>query len=454
VIANVGYNAESNFNVSYSINNGPVITELISQTIPSDSSIVHIFQTTGDFSTVNGVYNVKIYTSLVNDNNRYNDTLVTQVIHLANNDAAAINVLGGLTCGTSGTYGFIIKNNGADTLHSANINYSLNGNGVVTYPWAGSIPQFAQDTVMITITGLINGNNSLLYYTSMPNGVNDQNTSNDTTNATIVSVVGGQVTAPLVEGFELSTFPPQYWYDNSHNWLRDTACSGFGLSTACARYPFWSVPTSGILVSPYIDMSTITGSASLDFNEAYARYSAQYSDTIKINVSTDCGVTWTNIWTKGGTDLATVPDQTGLFVPTANQWRHVSIGITSYIGLSPVLFEFDAVSGYGNDGFIDDINIFHSTTTGISTPINDKSISIYPNPSSGNFNVQVNGMSSDNITISVYNAIGQKVKEVDGKLNAGTSLFEINMEGQSNGIYNVKIESNKTIINKTLNLIR
>jgi hypothetical protein len=454
VVTNVGSNPQSNFPISYSINNGPVINEMIALTIPPDSSIIHIFQTTGDFSIVNGVYNVKIYTALSIDGNRYNDTLVAQVTHLANNDAAAINVLGGTACGTSFTYGFVLKDNGADTLHSANINYSLNGNTVITYPWTGSIPQFGLDTVMITISGLLNGNNSLQYYTSMPNGVNDQNTINDTTYATLLSVAGGQVTAPLIEGFELSTFPPQYWTNTSNEWSRTTTCSGFGLSTACTMYPFYYITTNGNLVSAYIDMSSITSVANLDFNVAYARFSASYSDTILVKASLDCGNTWTTLYIKGGVELSTAPDQTSVFTPTANQWRHESIDISTYAGMPSVLFEFVAKSGYGNDAYIDDINIYHSTTTGISTSTNDHGISIYPNPSSGNFNVQVTGLGSDNIMISVYNAIGQKIKEVNSKLNGGTSLFEINMDGQSNGIYNVKIESNKTIVNKTLNLIR
>jgi len=454
VVSNVGSNPQSNFPISYSINNGPVVTETVALTLQPDSSTIHIFQTTGDFSVVNGVYNVKIYTALANDDNRYNDTLVTPVTHLANDDAAAINVLGGTACGYSFTYGFVFKNNGAAVMTSVNINYSLNGNSVVTIPWTGSLPQLGIDTVMITVPGLINGTNTLQFYTSMPNAVNDQNPSNDTTYASLLSVAGGQITAPLIEGFENNTFPPQYWTNTSNEWARTTACSGFGLSTACTMYPFYYITTNGNLVTGYINMANITAQANLDFNVAYARFDSAYSDTLLVNISTDCGNTWTNIYTKGGTTLATAPDTTGVFTPTANQWRHESIDISAYAGLPSVLFEFVAKSGYGNDAYIDDINIYHSTTTGTSSISNNQQVSIFPNPSSGNFNIQISGPSSDNIMISVYNAIGQKIKEVDGKLNGGTSQFEINMEGQSNGIYNVKIESNKTIINKTLNLIR
>ena len=454
LVSNVGSNPESNFPISYSINGGPVVTETVALTLQPDSSTVHIFQTPGDFSTVGATYSVKIYTAMVNDDYRGNDTLVTNVTHLAADDAAAINVLGGTACSNSFTYGFVVGNDGVDTLTSVNINYSLNGNAVITYPWTGSIAPMGTDTVLITITGLINGTNTLQYYTTSPNGVNDQNHNNDTTNVNLISASGGQITAPLIEGFELSTFPPQYWVNATNEWARTTACSGFGLSTACTIYPFYYVTTNGNLVSPYVDMSGITAQVNLDFNVAYARFDSAFSDTIMINVSVDCGNTWTNIYTKGGIDLATAPDTTAVFTPTANQWRHESIDISAYAGLSPVLFSFNAKSGYGNDAYIDDINIYHSTTTGSSNALNDKGISIYPNPSSGNFNVQVTGLSSDNIMISVYNAIGQKIKELSGRLHNGTSLFEINMEGQSNGIYNVKIESNQTIVNKTLNLIR
>src|ERR1017187_4013363 len=234
-VTNLGYNAESNFPISYRINNGIPVTEFVTNNIPPDSSIVYTFATHADFSTVNGVYNVEIYTALSNDENRNNDTLTTQVIHLADNDAAAINVTGGMpyVCGTSAQFGFVIKNAGFDNLTSANINYSLNGNNVITVPWTGNLPYLGSDTVMLSVSGITNGTNYIVYYTSMPNASNDQDTSNDVTSIMFTDISQDQVIAPFIQGFELSLFPPQYWMDTSNHWLRSTDCSGFGLSTAC-----------------------------------------------------------------------------------------------------------------------------------------------------------------------------------------------------------------------------
>ena len=452
-VKNLGYNADSNFNISYQINGGPVITENIGVTLLPDSSVIHTFATTGDFSTINGVYNVKVYTSLSNDDDRNNDTLLTQVVHLSNSDAAALTILGGnpYVCGASDPFGFVLKNAGADTLHTVNINYTVNGSGVVTYPWSGNLPQFGIDTVMITLSGLINGTNTVVYYTSQPNGVGDQQTSNDTTTISFTDVSQAQVIAPLIQGFELTAFPPQYWADASNQWVRKVGAGGFGNSFDCAEYPFFSTPANGNLITAFIDLSSLTSPAKLDFNIAHARYDATYSDTMLVKISTDCGTTWTTLWMKGGTALATVADQTTEFTPNLGQWRHESIDITSYIGQSTALFEFAAVSGYGNDLYLDDINIYDANA--IPDVSAESGINVYPNPSSGNFTIQISEKDLNSIVISVYNSIGEKIKEISSKGN-NTSQFEINMDGQSDGIYLLKIETNKKIVNKTVNIIR
>ena len=49
--------------------------------------------------------------------------------------------------------------------------------------------------------------------------------------------------------------------------------------------------------------------AQLSFTHAYAQYQNE-ADKLKISVSTDCGATWTSVWEKSGTALATAPAQT------------------------------------------------------------------------------------------------------------------------------------------------
>jgi hypothetical protein len=77
------------------------------------------------------------------------------------------------------------------------------------------------------------------------------------------------------------------------------------------------------------------------------------------------------------------------------------------------------------------------------------SVNIYPNPSTGLFNVRLNGLESETSTISVFNLVGdllytQVVETTGGQLNTDLSL-----NNASNGIYFLQVNSgSKTLAQK------
>ena len=75
--------------------------------------------------------------------------------------------------------------------------------------------------------------------------------------------------------------------------------------------------------TPKYNFSTLS-TAQLTFDVAYSRYDAQYSDSLKVLVSTDCGATWSQVYFKGGTGLATAADNaTAVFVlGNFNNWNN------------------------------------------------------------------------------------------------------------------------------------
>lgn len=91
-IRNYGTNAQSNFEVTYSINGGPIITEIFDETIQAESSAEFTFEQTGDFSEIGAVYTVEISTSLENDSNINNDALEVEVRNLPPNDIGVTSI--------------------------------------------------------------------------------------------------------------------------------------------------------------------------------------------------------------------------------------------------------------------------------------------------------------------------------------------------------------------------
>jgi len=178
-------------------------------------------------------------------------------------------------------------------------------------------------------------------------------------------------TLPLIEGFQGAAWPPANWVDDnkfmdSIKFIRSTAAGGYGLSSASLLFDNYYNDAAGIrdgFQMPKLNMSTVS-QATLNFDVAFARYDATYTDTMEVQLSTNCGLTWTSIYMKGGTALSTAPDYTAnLFVPTATQWRTESVVITGPAAGKPnVLMSFVNHGHYGNGIYIDNVNISYSTS--------------------------------------------------------------------------------------------
>lgn len=88
---------------------------------------------------------------------------------------------------------------------------------------------------------------------------------------------------------------------------------------------------------------------------------------------------------------------------------------------------------------------YSSTSTGIEENSIASTLSIYPNPNNGNFTLQ----SFNNIpySINIYNPLGENIYE---QKNILSSLIEIDLSKQANGIYFIQIRSEKESFNKKI----
>lgn len=180
---------------------------------------------------------------------------------------------------------------------------------------------------------------------------------------TLYIKVSGTTTIPMVEGFQLATFPPTGWqnYDSGGEgnvWQRSATVGK--ASTASMYYNNYNLDASNTrdeMRSPKYSFAGYTN-VKMFFDVAYARYDPTYSDTLEILVSTNCGLSWTSHYIKGGTSLATAPDYTAaIFVPTAPQWRTDTVFLNAYSGMSNVMITFMNRGRYGQALYIDNINI-------------------------------------------------------------------------------------------------
>ena len=170
---------------------------------------------------------------------------------------------------------------------------------------------------------------------------------------------------PLVQDFELETFPPDGWTNldaaaDGKMWTRSTSASGFGIGIGSMTYQNYSLNMNGIRDEVRTRQYNLSGYSNywLKFDVAHQLYSTSpaYLDSLSVLVSTDCGSLFNTVYVKPGTTLATVPGTTGSFTPTSSQWRTDSVNLNAYANQS-IMLSFMNHGHYGNNIYVDNIKI-------------------------------------------------------------------------------------------------
>ena len=269
-------------------------------------------------------------------------------------------------------------------------NFQLNGIGVTNPPIAGFTPSATVICVGQTVTFTNSSTNATTFSWNFGAGASPSTSTvanptvifntigtytatltatnafgNDVeTQTNLVNVLDGTgIALPITEGFTTATFPPTNWaLVNANNspttWARSATV---GNAPTAGNSMFFNNFNYNDSDDDQIRMpgANLNGfsTAQLQFDVAYAPYNATNFDGLEVLVSTNCGATWTSIYSKSSTTLATAPATTASFVPTAAQWRTETINLTPYVGNSKVILSFKNLSGYGNNLYVDNINL-------------------------------------------------------------------------------------------------
>ena len=265
-----------------------------------------------------------------------------------------------------------------------------------------------------------------------------------------VNVSFFQLQTGIHEDFQ-TNFLPNGWSINNQDgggtWTLSTSTGGFGNSTQAALFDNYNIDSQHSfddLVMP-LDATVLDIQPYLHFDVAYARWGSGYSDSLAVMVSTDCGVTYQQVYLKGGTTLATSPDNQSFFIPTNDQWRTDSVDLSAYFGQTNVQVAFRNIGAYGNAIYIDNVNL--GSLAGLNTA-KLPSISMYPNPIQAGACLTIQGDGIEKVTL--VNQEGKKIKSISF---ASGSTFEL-PEQLAAGTYIIQLETKNQLINKPLIIIR
>ncbi len=283
-----------------------------------------------------------------------------------------INSPSGTMCSGSFIPSVVIRNFGSTTLTNVNVNYQLNSGTVSVFNWSGSLTTNSTVTITLPTQTAPSGANNFTVFTSSPNGSIDQNTSNDLLSSSFTVFSSGSP-LPFIEDFESNSFATNGWSilnpDNSTTWGIVTS-TGTLPGTRSAKMDLYNYAATGqrdAMLTKALDFSGYSN-ITLTFEHAYRRYNTNSTDSLIIYVSTDCGSTFSRAFVRGenGTgSFATAATSTNNFVPAnSGEWCMGTVGsdcfvvdLTAFAGSSQAVVKFESFNNYGNNLYIDNINI-------------------------------------------------------------------------------------------------
>lgn len=257
------------------------------------------------------------------------------------------------------------------------------------------------------------------------------------------------------ESFENSTNVSNDWIiDNptgNNQWTRVTTTSYTGSASMKLNNTTNSTGEIDAMIGPSIDMTTMNGNNSMTFRVAFAQKATTNTDKLRVLVSTNCGATWTQRFTKANSNLATVATQTTAFTPSqASDWRLETVNLAPFGSTTNLRIKFEFTSGGGNNIYIEDINI--NNTVGV-TEIDQavQNLNIYPNPAQSNTTIDFTLVDKQDVKLELIDLLGRTVSTLNnGELNSGEHRFDISTEGTlTRGIYFVRLSlGNRTMTRK------
>lgn len=361
-----------------------------------------------------------------------------------------------------------LKNTGTAALTSADIYTKVdNGAWTLTQAWTGNVAAGASANVALPAVSLTPGVHFIQDSLAMPNGQTDVNLVNNW--GYVMVNVHNTTTNPLaiIEGFENGGQVPANWimYDANSNGQQmfTTRITNQNWGQANSTYFLYHnnygylANEANYAIFPSADM---TGAVeALDFWVASAPYTQgnPEPDRLEVVYSTNCGQTWTSVWSQQGAALNTAPattDGSPFYPSQQSYWQQRSINVTSVP--NGAMLAFRATSGYGNNLFIDNINLRPGSPLGVTEfSAANSNMNLFPNPAQDKATLSFVLSNSSNVSIQVMDAVGRLVTTVtNGNMDKGQQNVEITTANLPAGAYNVVIKTEAGTATQRLTVVR
>lgn len=373
-------------------------------------------------------------------------------------------------------YGFtpscLVINNANEAFSGFSVDFLLNGNVVETITNDDELAAGGSTNIMFTATELEGGSNTVTY-TVTSTGIGDIAPSNNTT----APVSFNKLSKDGLDNFEISfegeltgavpakglvTAPDValvFRIANADDLALTTGpIGGYGLSDNAVMVNFyqWNPATASAVTADMVIIDKLTVPAvgtKFSFDKAFTTWGGS-TDRLDVEVSSDCGTTWTSIWSESGSTLATAPEQNtdpGYFSPTADQWETVDIFLDDYVDQT-IALRYVAYTSWGDQLYIDNINLSNPVGT-FDVDVLDEVV-ITPNPATDFANVEFTLTETSNVRMTVINSLGQAIAVKNLGELSGYNNLPIDIQDLNNGMFLIQLEIGEGVVTKKLSINR
>lgn len=365
-----------------------------------------------------------------------------------------------------------VINKGTTDVDTFRVGYNLNGVGYTYQTITTTLS--AGDSVNVTFpqVTLAPGSNTIEFNANVDSTqhlIEFQTADNDVEMETIYTIPASAFDTQIFEGFEsYSAFDPSP--DNSFitgeaelafvlnqskvNGL-DWPLGGHGKSENSYFFNIFNMSpgSSTSIVFEKLDLSGNTNTK-VTFDRAYAQYSDE-NDKLELRASTDCGSTWTTLYSKQGSAIATAPASTNQFFPETNQWESDTVDASQLDGNAEVILEFKVTSDYGNNLLLDNIITYDDNTVGAGENNRISSLNIYPNPAHDFVNIDLELTKAVDVKLEVLSLTGQVVSaKALGTMTSGAHNISLNTNNLPAGIYTIRINTGDKVSVERISIMK
>lgn len=333
-----------------------------------------------------------------------------------------------------------IRNQGANPETGFTVSYQIDGGALVEETYTETIMPGAD--AVYTFTTPLSVQDGLQTLNVWVTIGGDEYVVNDNFERAFFAQLDG-IELNVIEDFESTDFLPLGWTLDNPDGLRGWVPArvqgpqgGLSEGVGVDNFNYTGSGQEDSFTTLAYDLNG-TGLA-LNFDLAKAQFSSTLQDGLRVEISTDCGATFTTIYEKFDLELSTLGSYvtgTSLWLPTGpSDWRTETIDLSGYEGEN-VQFRFVCINGNGNTTLIDNVRVEGVLST--NTVNFDDNFSLYPNPARDSFRIRSNTVNLKELEI--FSVLGAKVKTIT--IDANQQEIEVDIKELSSGIYMIKLES-------------